>query len=75
MMIVLGDGLSTVNEPWQDRGGPTVAKYNRCTQQVLRVPETQVQSTVTGLIKCSQTNIPGDTHHLSTWRPPHTTVI
>ena len=43
--------------------------------QALRVPEPQVQSTVTELIKCSQTNISGDTDHLSTWRPPHTTVI
>ena len=43
--------------------------------QALHVPEPSVQSTVTGLIKCSQTNIPGDTEHLSKWRPPYTTVI
>ena len=27
--IVLGNGLSTMDEPWQDRGGPTVAKYDQ----------------------------------------------
>ena len=31
----------------------------RGSQQALHVPEPQVQSTVTGLIKCSQTNISG----------------
>ena len=25
---LLGDGLYNVDEPWQDRGGPTVAKYD-----------------------------------------------
>ena len=30
MMIILGDGWSTMDEPWQNRGGPTVAKYDRC---------------------------------------------
>ena len=43
--------------------------------QALRVPEPPVQSTVTGLIKCSQTNISGNTEHLTKWRPPCTTVI
>ena len=27
--IILGDGRSTVDEPWQDRGGPTVGKYDQ----------------------------------------------
>ena len=34
-MIVLGDGRSTVDEPWQDRGGPTVAKYDQLHTAVL----------------------------------------
>ena len=34
-------------------------------QQALRVPEPPFQSTVAGLIKYSQTNISGDTEHLS----------
>ena len=44
-------------------------------KQALRVPEPPVQSTVTGLIKYSQTNISGDIEHLTKWRPPYTTVI
>ena len=27
-MIILGDGQSTAVAPWQDRGRPTVAKYD-----------------------------------------------
>ena len=37
--------------------------------QALRVPEPPVQSTVTELIKCSQTNISADTEQLAIWRP------
>ena len=40
-------------------------------KQALRVPEASVQSTVNGSIKCSQTNISGDTDHLQTWLPPY----
>ena len=34
------------------------------------VKKPPVQSTLTRLIKCSQTNISGDTEHLSKWQPP-----
>ena len=53
--------------------GTTLTNY--LFLQALRVPEPPVQSTVTGLIKCSHTNISGDTEHLSKWRPPYTIVI
>ena len=35
-VIILGNGRSTVDEPWQNRGGPTVAKYDQCVwRQIL----------------------------------------
>ena len=50
--------------------------WDNCLQtQALRVPESPVQSTVTGLIKCNHRNISGNTDHLQIWRPPYTTVI
>ena len=44
--------------------------YKHCVPEP-PVPKPPVQSTMTGLIKCSRINISGDTGHLPTWRPTY----